>query len=124
MENPAVRFLYQAGDLNCHQIDDRSLFLNGNQMPFCSRCAAIFLGMPLGMLAFFVVRRSLNPLWLLLSFVPIGIDGLTQALTTYESSNAMRIITGGIAGLAAGYALAYLIAEIGTIKAARPLSPP
>ncbi|MFH0816085.1 MAG: DUF2085 domain-containing protein [Methanobacteriota archaeon] len=124
MENPAVRLLYQAGDLNCHQIDERSYFLNGNQMPFCARCTAIFIGMPLGMAAFFVLRREFNPLLLLLAFVPIGVDGLTQAFTSYESTNLMRVITGSIAGIAAGYALAYMVREMGAIVRARPRRQP
>jgi uncharacterized membrane protein len=118
--NPAVRLLYQAGDVNCHQLDERSFFLNGNQMPFCARCAAIFLGIPIGMVVFFVLRRQFNPLMLLLAFVPLGIDGLAQALTSYESNNPLRVITGGIAGLAAGYALAYIVKELGTIIGPRP----
>jgi uncharacterized membrane protein len=124
MENPVVRLMYQAGDANCHQIDERSFYLNGNQMPFCSRCTAIFLGLPLGMLAFYIVRRAINPMWLLLSFVPIGIDGLTQAVTSYESNNILRVITGGVAGLAAGYALGFLISEISAIATARSRPPP
>jgi uncharacterized membrane protein len=120
IENPAVRLLYQAGDVNCHQMDNRSFFLNGNQMPFCARCTAIFVGMPLGMLAFYILRRPLNPLVLILSLVPLGIDGLVQALTSYESSNLVRVLTGSIAGVATGYALAFLIAEVRAIVSSRP----
>ena len=122
IENPVVRFVYQFGDINCHQRDSRSFFVGGNQMPFCVRCTAIFVGLPLGMLAFFVVRREINPFFLILAFVPLGVDGVLQAVTSYESSNLLRVVTGVLAGLAAGYALAFIIKEFGVIFKSRKKS--
>ena len=43
-------YIYIFGDLWCHQRSDRSLFINGNQMPVCARCLGIFLGFPFGIL--------------------------------------------------------------------------
>ena len=40
--------LYTSGDKFCHQLSDRSIFINGNQMPFCTRCTAIWLGVTIG----------------------------------------------------------------------------
>jgi uncharacterized membrane protein len=123
IDNPVARFYYQMGDLNCHQLSERSLFLGGNQMPFCARCTSIFLGLPIGMLLFFVLRREINPFLLLLAFAPLGVDGLLQLLTSYESSNLLRIITGGLAGLTAGYALAFIVREVGAISRGRKKQP-
>lgn len=117
--NPIVKLAYQAGDLNCHQRDTRSLFIGVNQMPFCARCTAIFVGMPLGMLVFFVMRREINPIILLMGFVPLALDGGLQLVGVYESVNLFRVITGAIAGITAGYAFAYIIREIGTILTSR-----
>jgi uncharacterized membrane protein len=119
MDNPVARFFYQAGDLGCHQRDTRSFFLGGNQMPFCARCTAIFVGMPLGMLVFFVVRREINPIALLLGFAPLALDGGLQLIGVYESTNLFRLVTGTTAGLTAGYAFAYIIGEFGFIIASR-----
>ncbi len=101
------RTLYIIGDLECHQIAERSYFLNGNQMPFCSRDLGLFLGIALGfgIATFFILQ--LNPMWLLIGLVPIGLDGGLQLVTEYESTNPMRLVT----GMAGGAALALLLAS-------------
>ena len=43
-----INFIYTAGDRLCHQKTERSFFINENQMPFCSRCTAIWIGMTIG----------------------------------------------------------------------------
>lgn len=125
--NPVARVVYQTGDANCHQKDSRSLFLNGNQMPYCARCTSLFFAMPLGALIFFAAQRQVNPLWIILALVPLGIDGGLQLVTGYESNNVLRIITGGIAGGAMGYVLGVLANEISIIwrsRKPRPREPP
>ncbi len=54
------RIVYYFGDFNCHQFEERSLTLNGNQMPMCSRCTGIFTGLSIGMAIAIAapVRRS------------------------------------------------------------------
>jgi len=42
------RIIYYFGDFNCHQIEDRSYVINGNQMPMCTRCVGIFAGLSIG----------------------------------------------------------------------------
>ena len=49
--------VYSCGDRLCHQKADRSFFINGNQMPFCSRCSAIWLGLSIG-LGFMVFYKN------------------------------------------------------------------
>lgn len=44
------RMIYTFGDLNCHQIMERTLIINGNQMPVCSRDVSIFIGIMFGAL--------------------------------------------------------------------------
>ena len=41
--------IYSFGDGLCHQKCERSLFINDNQMPFCSRCTGIWLGLAIGL---------------------------------------------------------------------------
>ena len=128
--NPLWAFTYAFGDINCHQKHYRSWEINGNQMPVCTRDIGIFAGAFLGAALFgrFGVNRwtirdtllSIFPddtltgiyrdnrrmhvfLGLGLLFVaPMGIDGFTQLLTDYESTNPMRIITGLIFGTGLG----------------------
>ena len=53
-------FIYGCGDSLCHQRADRSFFINGNQMPFCSRCTAIWLGIAIGLGFMVFYRINLN----------------------------------------------------------------
>lgn len=98
IHNPIFRAVYLVGDFMCHQHADRSFFINGNQMPFCARCTGIFLGMAFGAFvgSFFRVRIGLG-LYILI-ILPMGIDGVLQLLTPYESTNLIRIITGMLVG--------------------------
>jgi len=113
---------YAFGDLNCHNLGERSWTINGNQMPVCVRDLGIFAGLMIG--GAIVHRRSLNR-WTVtdtalsilpeawqegiyrrrwrhvafygfaaLAVVPIGVDGFTQLLTDYESNPLTRMLTG------------------------------
>ena len=103
--NPINKMVYYLGDLNCHQLSDRSYEYNENQMPFCARDVGIFVGLALGFI--FAIGRKIEltlPL-VILSLVPIGLDGTIQLFTDYESTNIKRIVTGMIAGFVTGIAL-------------------
>ncbi|MHC1680490.1 MAG: DUF2085 domain-containing protein [Methanomassiliicoccales archaeon] len=103
------RVVYLLGDINCHQQADRSLELNGNQMPFCARDVGILGGAVIGLAAFVLLGRRVPWEWLLVLLVPMALDGVVQAITDHESSNVIRLLTGAIAGSAAGYGAAMLI---------------
>jgi uncharacterized membrane protein len=115
IENGFARFFYKMGDANCHQRDSRSFFLKGNQMPFCARCTAIFLGLAVGVFITIFLAIELNVLWVIAGLVPIGIDGSVQMFTDYESSNPLRFATGLLAGIVTGIALGFIISEFGQI---------
>jgi len=115
IDSSFARFFYTAGDANCHQHSSRSFFLNDNQLPFCARCTAIFLGLVIGTLIIVFLEIELNVVWIVLGLVPIGLDGGLQLVTNYESSNLIRSITGMLAGMVTGIALGFIAAEISTI---------
>jgi uncharacterized membrane protein len=50
------RIVYTFGDLNCHQIMERTIIVNGNQMPVCTRDVSIFIGVMFG--AILLTRAS------------------------------------------------------------------
>jgi len=54
--NPFAGAIYLFGDYNCHQREERSIVLNGNQLPVCARDVSIFTGILLG--AAVLVRAS------------------------------------------------------------------
>jgi len=107
--------VYNCGDRMCHQKADRSFFINGNQMPFCSRCTAIWLGLAIGLGFLVFYKLPLNEKFLLLiiiGLVPIGIDGVGQLLHLWESTNIMRVITGFLIGIVCGIAIGFIVDEI------------
>lgn len=113
---------YAFGDLNCHNLAERSWTVNGNQMPVCVRDLGIFSGLVVA--GAIVHRRSVNR-WTVtdtalsilpstwqdeiyrrrwrhaafygfaaLTVLPLGLDGFTQLLTDYESTALVRMLTG------------------------------
>jgi uncharacterized membrane protein len=106
--------IYGCGDRLCHQKAERSFFINGNQMPFCSRCTAIWLGLAIGIGFMVVYKIELNVKFLyliIISLVPIGIDGVGQLLKIWESNNLTRLITGLMIGIVCGIAIGIIIDE-------------
>ncbi len=77
---------------NCHQISSRSFFWKGRQFHICARCTGIFVGVLFSpsMLIFWKYSIYIFPL----SFIVLGIDGVTQLLKFRESNNRLRFITG------------------------------
>lgn len=110
--NPVARFVYSTGDSFCHQKASRSFFLNDNQTPYCSRCTGIFLGLVIG--ACIAVFRYIDFKWqyIMIGLLPIGMDGLGQLFGFWESTNLIRLITGMLAGILTGLAVAVIIQEL------------
>jgi len=111
--------VYSAGDRLCHQKTERSFFINGNQMPFCSRCTALWLGlaMGLGFMVFYQVKLDEKFLYvILLGIVPIAVDGVGQLFGFWESTNIIRAATGLLAGGICGVAIGIITDEIKTIN--------
>lgn len=135
---PLHALVYVIGDINCHQKYERSWSINGNQMPVCTRDIGIFIGATIGGLMFasrglnrWTIRDTLlSPLpdeWLdsdyahgrrnkpilailAVTVLPILFDGGGQLVTSYESNNMLRLVTGAIFGLLAGVGFSALLA--------------
>ena len=103
--NFLAKFIYYVGDLNCHQLSQRSYSYNDNQMSFCARDTGIFLGLVLGFMYASRKKIVLTLPLVIAALLPIGLDGTIQLLTDYESTNPKRLITGLIAGVATGIAI-------------------
>ena len=107
--------IYSTGDSICHQKADRSFFINENQMPFCSRCTAIWIGLVIGLAFMLFYKIQLDEKFvfaIIIGLVPIGIDGLGQLFGFWESTNVIRMITGLITGIVCGVAIGLIIDEI------------
>lgn len=106
---PLPHAIYWIGDAECHQIAERSYFINGNQMPFCARDTGLFLGLAIGFGVLVFVRYKIHPVLVVLGLVPMGVDGGLQLVTSYESNNPLRLATGIAGGVVCAMLLAHFI---------------
>jgi len=111
-------FVYSAGDRLCHQKAERSFFINGNQMPFCARCTAIWAGIVIGLALMIFYKIKLDEkivILIIIGIIPIGLDGIIQLAGFWESNNLIRLITGSITGFVVGIAIAIILNELNEI---------
>jgi uncharacterized membrane protein len=133
--------VYYIGDSQCHQLSNRTYYINGNQMPVCARCMALFLFGNLGVVTAMLIlprydiskaamqlfpaklrnyiqsRNKEFQAWIILCILcmlPTAIDGFTQILmpNVYESTNLKRIIFSLPTGWFGGLAMGLMINNI------------
>jgi hypothetical protein len=51
-------FVYASGSLICHQLPERSFFLDGRQLPVCARCTGLYLSGAAGFLAWLIWKAA------------------------------------------------------------------
>jgi uncharacterized membrane protein len=108
--------VYAIGDRLCHQMEDRSFILGGNEMAFCARCTGVWIGMLIGLvlMAFVEIPLDNRLAWaVVVGLVPMAVDGGGQFLGWWESVNPIRFVTGLSAGLVGGIAIGIIVLEIG-----------
>ncbi len=90
----------------CHARPDRSFYFRGKQFPICARCTGELAGMLAGIpiAVFWGCPRFEIVLALM---IPLVFDGFLQRLTSYESGNIRRLVTGILFGIALIFALIY-----------------
>jgi len=93
----------------CHELPQRMAFLFGQQMALDARSTSILLGAIAAYPAAAIRTRLpklLSSKWVAAaSLVPMAIDGLTQLAGWRESTLALRVLTGGVAGFFVFYAV-------------------
>jgi uncharacterized membrane protein len=80
----------------------------GYKMALCQRDMALYGGMFVAGLLFGLVRKRLRPLklWVFgLCLLPMAVDGVTQLLLFRESTWPLRVLTGGLVGVASVWLL-------------------
>lgn len=75
----------------------------GYKFPVCARDVGIYGMMLVGAIIYPFLRKldsksMYSPWFLVAALIPIGIDGTAQLLGFYESTNLLRLLTGGLAG--------------------------
>jgi uncharacterized membrane protein len=117
--NPFAATVYFLGDIFCAEISSHSFFLNGNQLPYCARCTAIITGSLIGMLVALYFSPKFNLLLLGLGLLPMVLDGGMELVSSYQSTNLVRVITGLMAGIVVSLYLAHFAEEMmkpGSVK--------
>ncbi len=83
----------------CHARPDRSFYFRGRQFPICARCTGELIGIITGVpVCIFLGCPRFGIV--LTMMVPLIFDGFLQRLTSYESGNIRRLITGILFGIA------------------------
>ncbi len=95
----------------CHQLPERSFYINGVQMAVCTRCFGIYSGMFAGSIIFPLLvilrKRSLKGgrILLILSLLIIGIDFVGNLSGLWINTNISRFYTGIFLGVSVTYYL-------------------
>jgi uncharacterized membrane protein len=102
----------------CHQMADRSMYLDGHPLPVCIRCAWIYFGLLLALSLRFEPRT-----WLLrLSLVAMGLEFVIARL--WIDWEVTRALSGLLVGLAAAGFVEIGIRELLTRQRPEPPAPP
>ena len=95
--------IYRAFGTMCHQMPERSYFIDGHKFAVCSRCTGIYFGFAFTLLLYPLIRslrstatppRSL----LILAALPLAIDFSLTFFGFWENTHTSRLLTGALLG--------------------------
>ncbi len=96
----------------CHQLPERSFWIDGVQLAVCHRCYGIYAGLFLGTLLLTLISTHASRLyrearWLLIAgLLPPALDWGLQLVHLWQNTPLSRVLTGLWFGLVAGLLLA------------------
>lgn len=98
-----AQVIYRAFGVLCHQLPERSYFIDGHKLAVCSRCTGVYAGFAFTLLLYPLIRSlrtTTSPprSWLLLSAVPLGIDFSLTFFGIWENTHTSRLLTGVLLG--------------------------
>jgi uncharacterized membrane protein len=117
-----LEFIYAAGSVICHQLPDRSFFLDGRQLPVCARCAGLYLSGASGFLGWcaWKIARGWRPVSVtprtaiqstLLAALPTAISVAAGAIGIWDGSNVTRALLALPLGATAGGVVASVLTK-------------
>lgn len=128
-----LAFVFAAGSVICHQLPERSFFVDGWQLPVCARCTGLYVSGVAGLAAWLAVKllrgwrpQTLPPAsaprntsggatagqgrWamalLLIASAPTVVSYLTGVLGVWDGSNLTRALLAVPLGVVAGAVVA------------------
>ena len=112
-----LAFLYAAGGVICHQLPERSFFVDGRQLPVCARCTGLYLSGAAGFLAWLIWKAArgwrkfaVSPrpalVIVIVAALPTALSYLTGVTGMWDGSNVTRAILALPFGLSAGAVVA------------------
>jgi uncharacterized membrane protein len=110
--------IYRAFGMLCHQLPERSYFIDGHKLAVCSRCTGIYGGFAFTLLISPLVRSLRNTTTpprglLLLAAVPLAIDFSLAFFGIWENTYTSRLLTGALLGSVAVFYVVPGIVELG-----------
>src|SRR3954451_6539784 len=95
--------IYRSFGTLCHQIPERSYFIDGHKLAVCARCTGIYAGFTFTLLLYPLVRSLRNtstPPRSLLIFaaLPLAIDFSLTFFAIWENTHTSRLLTGLLLG--------------------------
>ena len=101
--NDLAQGIYRAFGTFCHQIPERSYFINGHKFAVCSRCTGLYAGFAFTLLLYPLVRSLRNVTTpprsvLILAALPLLIDFSLSFFGVWENTYTSRLLTGLVLG--------------------------
>ena len=112
-----LAFVYATGSVICHQLPERSFFLDGRQLPVCARCTGLYLSSAAGLLGWFIwkaarggrrfiVRPRAALAIVIAAGVPTALSYATGVIGAWDGSNLTRALLAVPLGASAGAVVA------------------
>ena len=102
-----MEILQKIGYAVCHQLPERSIFIEGKQLPVCARDTGIYIGSLISLLFILLSRRrrsnSIPVPYISFTFVffmlLMGVDAVSSYVGFRETTNSIRLLTGLLVGI-------------------------
>jgi uncharacterized membrane protein len=122
-----LAFIFSVGSVICHQLPERSFFLDGRQLPVCARCTGLYLSGAAGLAAWWTIKlirgwpafaprntsggaTARQARWaialLLVAAMPTVVSYLTGVFGVWDGSNLTRAMLAVPLGVVAGAVVA------------------